>query len=42
VLERCREHALKVHEPYGVWGGLTPRERQRILLEMPHRIEAAG
>jgi WhiB family redox-sensing transcriptional regulator len=31
VLERCREHALKVQEPYGVWGGLTPRERDRIL-----------
>ena len=31
VLERCREHALMVQEPYGVWGGLTPRERDRIL-----------
>jgi WhiB family redox-sensing transcriptional regulator len=31
VLERCREHALVVQEPYGVWGGLTPRERDRIL-----------
>ncbi|MGH3506331.1 MAG: WhiB family transcriptional regulator [Nocardioidaceae bacterium] len=31
VLARCREHALKVQEPYGVWGGLTPRERDRIL-----------
>jgi WhiB family transcriptional regulator, redox-sensing transcriptional regulator len=31
VLDRCREHALVVQEPYGVWGGLTPRERDRIL-----------
>jgi WhiB family transcriptional regulator, redox-sensing transcriptional regulator len=33
VLARCREHALSVQEPYGVWGGLTPRERDRILHE---------
>jgi WhiB family redox-sensing transcriptional regulator len=33
VLARCREHALVVQEPYGVWGGLTPRERDRILHE---------
>jgi WhiB family redox-sensing transcriptional regulator len=33
VLARCREHALLVQEPYGVWGGLTPRERDRILHE---------
>lgn len=23
----CRQHALTVGEPYGVWGGLTPNER---------------
>jgi WhiB family redox-sensing transcriptional regulator len=33
VLARCREHALVVHEPYGVWGGLTPRERDRLIEE---------
>ena len=27
VIERCREHALTVREPYGVWGGLTEGER---------------
>ncbi|HJP76184.1 MAG TPA: WhiB family transcriptional regulator [Pseudonocardiaceae bacterium] len=27
VLEPCRQHALAVHEPYGIWGGMTPRER---------------
>ncbi|WP_423213655.1 WhiB family transcriptional regulator [Pseudonocardia sediminis] len=31
VLEECRSHALDVHEPYGVWGGLTARERETIL-----------
>lgn len=28
VSKPCREHALKVHEPYGVWGGLTEEERE--------------
>ncbi len=27
VMLRCREHALAVREPYGVWGGLTEGER---------------
>lgn len=31
VIEQCREHALAVREPYGVWGGLTEAERRQIL-----------
>jgi WhiB family redox-sensing transcriptional regulator len=31
VLRECRQHALKVREPYGVWGGLTEDERLEIL-----------
>ena len=31
VVEQCRSHALQVHEPYGVWGGLTADERARLL-----------
>ncbi len=27
VLISCAEHALKVREPYGVWGGMTEDER---------------
>jgi WhiB family redox-sensing transcriptional regulator len=27
VLVECRAHALRVREPYGVWGGLTEEER---------------
>ncbi|MGI8700163.1 MAG: WhiB family transcriptional regulator [Nocardioidaceae bacterium] len=42
VLQRCREHALQVHEPYGVWGGLTPRERERILHEVREPSAVAG
>lgn len=30
VLQRCREHALKVREPYGVWGGMTEHERVAV------------
>lgn len=30
VLQECRKHALRVGEPYGVWGGLTERERERM------------
>jgi WhiB family redox-sensing transcriptional regulator len=28
VLATCRDHALKVREPYGVWGGMTEHERE--------------
>ncbi|MBH0121909.1 WhiB family transcriptional regulator [Rhodococcus sp. HM1] len=35
VLEMCREHALSVGEPYGVWGGLSETERRA-------RTNAAG
>jgi WhiB family redox-sensing transcriptional regulator len=31
VIEACRRHALTVHEPYGVWGGLTVAEREVVL-----------
>jgi WhiB family redox-sensing transcriptional regulator len=31
VREACLEHALTAREKYGVWGGLTERERRRVL-----------
>ncbi len=31
VVVQCREHALLVGEPYGVWGGLGEGERRVIL-----------
>lgn len=31
VLAQCRAHALAVHEPYGIWGGLSEGERSSIL-----------
>ncbi len=30
VLEQCRRHALSVHEPYGVWGGLSESDRDDL------------
>jgi WhiB family redox-sensing transcriptional regulator len=28
VLRDCREHALAVREPYGVWGGMSEDDRE--------------
>ena len=30
VLLACREHALSVREPYGVWGGMSEHEREAV------------
>ncbi len=30
VLNECRTHALKVREPYGVWGAMTEDDREQI------------
>jgi WhiB family transcriptional regulator, redox-sensing transcriptional regulator len=30
VRAQCRRHALAVHEPYGIWGGLSEEEREEI------------
>jgi WhiB family redox-sensing transcriptional regulator len=35
VLRQCREHALAVREPYGVWGGLSEEEREQLLSGRP-------
>ena len=31
VLTQCREHALRVAEPYGIWGGMSESERSTAL-----------
>lgn len=31
ALAACRAHALQVHEPYGIWGGLSEGERAQLL-----------
>lgn len=30
VQRECAEYAIASNEPYGLWGGLSPRERQQI------------
>jgi WhiB family redox-sensing transcriptional regulator len=27
----CLEYALQIHEPHGIWGGLTENERRAVL-----------
>jgi len=31
VQQECLDFALRVHEPHGIWGGLTEAERRRLL-----------
>jgi len=31
VIENCLRFALRAREPYGVWGGLSPEEREELL-----------
>ncbi|MGZ6870055.1 MAG: WhiB family transcriptional regulator, partial [Frankiaceae bacterium] len=31
VVCQCALHALRVREPYGVWGGLSESERENVL-----------
>ncbi|MFK5633965.1 MULTISPECIES: WhiB family transcriptional regulator [unclassified Ornithinimicrobium] len=38
VVRACRDHALRVGEPYGVWGGLTEAERESVLQTGDPRI----
>lgn len=35
VRQRCREHALRAREPYGVWGGLSAEDRREVLHPRP-------
>jgi WhiB family transcriptional regulator, redox-sensing transcriptional regulator len=40
VIEACRAHALRVREPYGIWGGLSEEDREALLAGSP--ISQAG
>jgi WhiB family redox-sensing transcriptional regulator len=46
AMAACREHALRVREPYGIWGGLSEDERAAALglysLRYPARDPNAG
>ena len=41
VVEQCLNHALRVREPYGVWGGRTEDERALLLGLQSLRYPAA-
>lgn len=41
VLAECRQHALAVHEPYGVWGGLSESERDDLVRGRDRRLKVA-
>jgi Transcription factor WhiB len=36
LLTDCRAYALRTRPPFGVWGGLTPRERGITVEEQRH------
>ncbi|GAB2501020.1 Redox-responsive transcriptional regulator WhiB3 [Corynebacterium atrinae] len=38
VIAACREHALEVAEPYGIWGGLSEVERLTVLRTRSKRL----
>ena len=42
MLEQCRAHALAVHEPYGVWGGLSEAERDAIVRHQDRELRVVG
>jgi len=41
VIEQCAQHALPVHEPYGIWGGLSVEERESMLCGQCHSTREA-
>jgi WhiB family redox-sensing transcriptional regulator len=34
VMAACRQHALSVQEPYGIWGGLSEDDRLAIIMQV--------
>ena len=42
VLDACREHALAVREPYGVWGGMTEDDREAVYSQQRRRLRTAS
>jgi WhiB family redox-sensing transcriptional regulator len=43
VMQACRTQALALHEPYGIWGGLSEDDREAIINRRAHRrVEPAA
>ncbi len=41
VIKQCATHALAVREPYGIWGGLSEDDRERIYARQKIRATIA-
>lgn len=41
VSSQCLAYAVTAEEPFGVWGGLDPRERQRLRRQLQRREPSA-
>src|SRR3954463_6384102 len=35
VQQQCLDHALRVPETFGIWGGTTPTQRAQLLWDVP-------
>ena len=35
---KCRTHAMRQREPYGVWGGMSERDRHRVWRRLRRRV----
>lgn len=42
VLEACRNYAVNADEQYGIWGALTPSERQQVRAADSMRLRRLG
>lgn len=42
VMSTCRDHAIRMAEPFGVWGGLTPDERRALSVQAAADLLAAS
>jgi WhiB family redox-sensing transcriptional regulator len=41
-MRQCREHALAVREPYGVWGGLSEDDRENVYTTRRRPVRVAS
>jgi WhiB family redox-sensing transcriptional regulator len=42
VRDVCLDHALTAPERYGIWGGLSERQRSRVLAARRRQVTAVG
>jgi len=40
VVNQCRDHSIKVREPYGVWGGLSEEERFSVIAIIERKLKS--